>query len=181
METTWRTYEEVAAYLLEQNAQEFGLERIEGKQIIHGRKSGTSWEIDARGIREGNEGFIIIECRRYTTSKQNQEKLGSLAYRIVDTGAAGGIIVSPLGVQEGAAKVATSENIINVQLNANCTATDFVMKFLNKVMVGLSGTLGLSGALSAKVTRTCQMCGRRFVAVGNEKICSGCQAESPSE
>jgi Zn finger protein HypA/HybF involved in hydrogenase expression len=181
METTWRTYEEVAAYLLEQNAREFGLEKIEGKQIIQGHTSGTSWEIDAKGIREGNEGFIIIECRRYTASKQNQEKLGSLAYRIKDTGAVGGIIVSPLGIQEGAEKIAASENIINVQLDANCTVTDFVMKFLNKVMVGLSGRLGLSGVLSKEVTRTCQTCGRRFVAVKNERICPDCQAKLSSE
>ena len=181
METTWRTYEEVAAYLLEQNARAFGLERIEGKQIIQGRKSGTSWEIDAKGIQQGNEGFVIIECRRYTASKQNQEKLGGLAYRIIDTGAAGGIIVSPLGIQEGAAKISTSENITNVQLDANSTATDFVMKFLNKVMVGLSGTLGLSGVVSIKLTKTCQTCSRRFVAVENERICPDCQAKSSSE
>jgi hypothetical protein len=180
METTWRTYEEVAAYLLEQNAREFGLDRIEGKQIIRGRKSGTSWEIDAKGVREGNEGFIIIECRRYTTSKQNQEKLSSLAYRIIDTGAAGGIIISPLGIQEGAAKIAASDNIIDVQLDANSTATDFVMKFLNKVMVGLSGRLGLSGVLSKVVTKTCQNCGKRFTVVENELICPDCQAKSPS-
>jgi hypothetical protein len=175
MKTTWRTYEEVAAYLLEQNARRFGLERIEGKQKIEGQISGTSWEIDAKGIREGNEGFIIIECRRYTTSKQSQEKLGSLAYTIKDTGAVGGIIVSPLGIQEGAEKIADSENIINVQLDANCTPTDFVMKFLNMVMIGLSGTLGLSGVVSMKVTRTCQTCGIRFVAVENERICPDCQ------
>jgi hypothetical protein len=104
-----------------------------------------------------------------------------LAYRIIDAGAAGGIIVSPLGIQEGAAKIAASENIINVQLDANSTATDFVMTFLNKVMVGLSGRLGLSGVLSTKVTKTCQTCGSQFMAMENERICSDCQAKSASE
>jgi hypothetical protein len=75
MKTTWKSYEEVAAYLLAQNAAEFGLKRVEGKQSIPGYRSGTSWEIDAKGIREGNEGFVIIECRSYTNSKQNQQKL----------------------------------------------------------------------------------------------------------
>lgn len=181
MEITWRSYEEVATYLLAQNAKEFGLERVEGKQIIQGQRSGTSWEIEEKGIREGNEGFIIIECRRYTASKQTQEKLGGLAYRIIDTGAAGGIIVSPLGIQEGAAKIAASENIINVQLDANSTATDFVMKFLNKVMVGLSDRVVLSDVVSIEVTRTCQTCGRRFVAVENERICPDCQAKLHSK
>lgn len=100
MKTNWRSYEEVAAYLLDQNASEFGLKKIEGKQTIHGR-SGARWEIDAKGIREGSEGFVIIECRRYTTSKQNQEKLGGLTYKIIDTGAIGGIIVRSAGDSGG--------------------------------------------------------------------------------
>lgn len=137
MGKTWESYEEVATQLLEQNAHEFGLKRVEGKQEIPGHRSGASYEIDAKGIREGNKCFVIIECRRYTTAKQNQENLGGLAYRIIDTGAVGGIIVSPLGIQEGAAKIATSENILNVQLNATCTPSEFTMKFLNRLMIGI--------------------------------------------
>ena len=37
-----------------------------------------------------------------------------MAYRISDTGAEGGIIVSPLGVQEGGKKIAETENIVTV-------------------------------------------------------------------
>ena len=117
--------------------------RVEGKQKIPGVKSGTDWEIDAKGVREGNEGFIIIECRRYTTSKQNEEKLAALAHRIEDTGAVGGILVSPLGLQEGAAKIATAKNIIEVQLNADCTPEEFVMRFLGKLIAGIKETVAL--------------------------------------
>ena len=46
----WETYEQVAAYILNQFAAEFELERVEGKQNILG-KSGASWEIDAKGVR----------------------------------------------------------------------------------------------------------------------------------
>lgn len=100
----WRTYEEVAAYLLNRFAKEFGLKFVEGKQKVEGRRSGTSWTIDAKAVA-GDAGFFIVECRRYTTSKQNQEKSGGLAYRIIDTGASGGIIVSPFGLQEGPPKL----------------------------------------------------------------------------
>jgi hypothetical protein len=148
----WKSYEEVAAYLLEQNAHEFGLTGVEGKQKIPGRRSGTCYEIDAKGIRDGNEGFVIIECRRYTTSKQNQENLGGLAYRIIDTGAVGGIIVSPLGIQEGAAKIATSENIVNVQLDANCTPSEFTMKFLNRLTIGIRDGAVFSDSCSIEVS-----------------------------
>jgi hypothetical protein len=178
MKTTWKSYEEVAAYLLNQNAHEFGLKRVEGKQTIHGRRAGTCWKIDAKGIREGNEGFVIIECRRYTTSKQSQGKMASLAYQIIDTCAVGGIIVSPLGIQKGAAKVAASENILNVQLDANCTPTEFAMKFLNKLMIGVAAGAVFSDTPSPEVSRICQTCGKRFTVVGNENICPDCQANS---
>jgi len=47
----WSTYEEVATYLLDRNAKEFGLEKVEGKQSVLGQRSGTNWVIDAKGIR----------------------------------------------------------------------------------------------------------------------------------
>lgn len=107
----WETYEEVAVYILDQIASNLGLERVEGKQHVYGSRSSTNWEIDGRGVNIDGEGFVIIECRRYTTSKQNQERVGGLAYRIIDTGASGGILVSPLGFQEGAKKIAAAEGI----------------------------------------------------------------------
>jgi hypothetical protein len=177
MKTHWKSYEEVAAYLLEQNAHEFGLNRVEGEQKIPGRRSGTIYNIEAKGIREGKEGFVIIECRRYTTSKQNQGKLGELAYRIIDTGAVGGIIVSPLGIQEGAAKIAANENILNVQLDANCTPTEFTMKFLKKLMIGIRDGFVLGDSPSIEVFRKCRTCGKQFTAVENEIICPDCQAK----
>ena len=135
--TKWENYEEVATHLLNRFAADFGLERVEGKQGIIGYRSGTTWEIDAKGVRAGNTGFIIVECRRYTSSRQNQEKAAAMAYRINDAGAAGGIIISPLGLQEGARKVSNAENIIDVHLNEDCNQHEYVMKFLNKVMIGL--------------------------------------------
>jgi len=174
MKQRWKTYEEVAAYLLNRFADEFGLSKVEGKQIIGGHRSGTKWEIDGKGVREGKEGFFIIECRRYTTSKQNQEKLGSLAYRIIDTGAEGGILVSPLGIQEGAAKVAAAENVLHVRLNANSTSHDFGMQFLNKLMVGISENIVLSESVRVEVVRTCQGCTAKFTVKGNERLCLSC-------
>jgi len=177
MKTTWRSYEEVAAYLLDQNAHEFGLKRVEGKQKIRGSTSGTDYEIDAKGISEGNEGFVIIECKRYTTSKLNQGNLGELAWRITDTGAASGIIVSPLGIQEGAAKIAASRKILSVQLYAKSTPAEFAMKFLKKLMVGVKDGGVFGDSASIEVSRTCQICGNPFTAIGNERVCPDCQAK----
>src|SRR5262249_51778893 len=125
--SAWKSYEDVARFLLDRFAEEFGLKSVEGKQEVEGLRSGTTWEIDAKGIREMNSGFVIIECRRHTTSPQKQEHLAALAYRIMDTGASGGIIVTPLGLQKGARKVASAENIIEVRLAEDSKPYQFML------------------------------------------------------
>ncbi|HUU20315.1 MAG TPA: hypothetical protein VMW72_24415 [Sedimentisphaerales bacterium] len=112
---SWKSYEDIARYFLNLFRQEFGLERVDPKQKITG-SSGTSWEIDAKGLREGNNSAImLIECRQHRSKRLNQEAVGGLAYRIIDTSASGGIIVSPLPLQDGAGKVAEANNIVHVQ------------------------------------------------------------------
>ncbi len=174
MNKRWEKYEEVTVYLLNQFKEEFGLSNVKGKQKIHGHRSGTNWEIDAKGINENGEGFVIIECRRYTTSKQNQEKLGSLAYRIIDTGASGGIIVEPFGLQEGAKKIANSENIVHVTLDANSTSDQFGMQFLNKIMICLCEHITVRDEVIVELIRTCTKCGEKFHVHNNEIICPKC-------
>ena len=153
--TSWKSYEEVAAYLLNQIITEFGLEKVEGKQMVMGNRSGIEWEIDAKGVGKGKEIFFIVECRLYKTSRQNQERIGGLAYRIIDTGAKGGILVSPLGLQKGAARIAKMENIHTVILNENCTETEYILKFLDRVRVGMHhhGSITPIGKLSGKIIR----------------------------
>lgn len=165
-EASWVSYEKVAQHLLHSIASEFDLGRVEGKQIAPG-KSGTNWEIDAKGIRFSDEGFIIIECRRYTTSRLSQEDVAAIAYRIKDMGAKGGIIVSPLNLQEGARKVAEHEGLIHCRLSPNSTTTDYVLQFLNKAFIGLSETLPtMRDTLSVTVTRApCN--------TGNHDACAG--------
>lgn len=142
----WQSYEEVAAHLLDRFATEFGLGRVEGKQVVPGA-SGTSWEIDAKGYAEDGTSFLIVECKRYTTSKVKQEVMAGMAFRINDTGAAGGIIVTPLGYQEGAKKVAAHAGIKTVQLRENSTTTDYVLRFLNSLHVGFSASIRLESEL----------------------------------
>jgi hypothetical protein len=131
----WENYEQVATYVLNQIAAQFGVAFFEGKQKVAGHRSGTRYEIDAKGVRHDGETFLIVECRRYTTSKQDQEKIGALAYRILDTGAKGGIVVSPLGLQEGAEKIASAEDIDSVILEPDSTTESFVVKFLNTLLI----------------------------------------------
>jgi hypothetical protein len=148
---TWETYEQVAVHIMNRIAAYLGLERVEGKQSVYGSRSGTDWEIDGKGVRVGDEGFVIIECRRYTKDRQKQEQVAALAYRIQDTGASGAIVVSPLGFQEGAKKVAAAENIHEFFMGPDCTSTDYAVKFLNKVFIGATGHIKVTGHATLSV------------------------------
>jgi len=106
---TWESYEQVAVFLLDRMAEKFDLRLVEGKHKVEGHRSGTIYEIDGKGVAANGGGFIILECRRYTASRLKQEHVAALVYRILDTGAKGGIIVSPLGLQEGARKIAEAK------------------------------------------------------------------------
>ena len=75
----------------------------------------------------GCDAFVVVECRRYTTSRIKQEAVAALAWRIQDTGAVGALLVSPLGLQEGARKVAAAANVVAVVLNADATPQQFVL------------------------------------------------------
>ncbi|MCJ8503163.1 hypothetical protein [Desulfatitalea alkaliphila] len=143
MSTMWKSYEEVAAYLLNQFAEHFGLGRFEGKQVVAG-ECGTEWEIDAKGFSDDGSHFIVVECKRHTKSGINQTITAGLAWIIRDTGASGGILVSPIGLQEGAKKVAAKAGIHEVLLDPNSTTTDYVLKFLHHVCLGFSDIVNLN-------------------------------------
>ena len=149
---TWQSYEEVAQHLLNQFACQFELGRVEGKQLVPG-ESDTEWEIDAKGVSKNGEGFLIVECRRYTTSRLNQESMAALAFRIQDTGANGAIIVSPLDLQAGAKRVAAHANIQHVILGPKSTTADYVLRFLNQIFVGLTETISVKESISIKTVR----------------------------
>ena len=145
----WRDYEDVAQFLLGQMASHFELGRVEGKQVVAG--AGTTWEVDAKGVLEDDEGFVVIECKRHTKQGVSQAIIGALSCIIQDTGAVGGIIVSPLPLQTGSKNLAKSKGIVEVQLYENSTTTCYVLQFLNKIFVGLSHKAIVSDYLEARV------------------------------
>ena len=142
----WESYEEVATFLLNRVAKELelGIHTVEGKQIVSGHRSGTRWEIDGKGIAEDGKKFVILECRRLTTSKVKQEHMAAIAYRISDIGASGGIVVSPLDINKGAKLIAQAENVVQVTLSEDSTTSEYFLKFLNKIHIGVSDTIDCS-------------------------------------
>lgn len=149
-ENRWKTYEEVAADLLGQLAKHFGVGRFEGKQVVPGA-SGTEWELDAKGIGENGSRIVVVECKRHTKARVSQAIIAGLAFTIQDMAAHGGIIVSPLGLQAGAKKVAASASIVEVTLTPESTTTDYVIQFLNSIHVGRSDTMRISEELTIEL------------------------------
>ena len=109
---------------------------VEGKQSVTGQ-SGKTWEIDAKGIRKGDEGFVMIECRCYPNDRVTQEEVAGLAYRIWNSGAAGGLVVSPHDLQAGAKLVAAHEGIVEIQMAPVSTTTDYMVKFSTRFSSGV--------------------------------------------
>ena len=63
-------------------------------------------------------------------------------------GASGGIVVTPIGVQQGGQLIAEAADIQIVHLDADSTTTGYLLKFLGNVFVGPRGaTLTLTGGV----------------------------------
>lgn len=172
----WEVYEHTARYLLDTIREELGLQTVEGKQSVPGHESGTDWEIDAKGVPNDGESFVVIECRRHTGSALNQESIAALAYRISDAGASGGIIVSPVGLQAGAKKIAAASQIVEMKLDPDSTPQDFAMRFLKRLMIGVQDTVGINDHLNAGLRRTCKECCEQFAVQENESVCPDCSS-----
>lgn len=172
MDKEWIKYEDTARYLLNKVRDRLDLIDVEKKQKLTGNITGTSWEIDAKANTE--DGVMLIECRRHTTKRIDQESVAAIAFRVIDTDSTGAILVSPLGLQEGAKKVAGAMNIISVTLNADCTPEEFSLRFLNRVFAGIKISGG--GSINAKGIKNyyCKSCGELFAPINDELQCENC-------
>jgi hypothetical protein len=110
------------------------LDRVEGPQSLPGES--TDHDVDGKAVCEGGEGFLIVECKRHS-NRVKKGTLCDLAYRIRDTGAAGGIIVTPLDLQAGAKLVANHNDVVHVKLDPYSTTESYFASFLERVFIGL--------------------------------------------
>lgn len=132
----WRKYEDYTRQILNDDRVQDYLEKyfelsnlvIKPKKKLLGRKSGTKWEVDGYGYDINNQ-IILIECKHYENDKVVQNTVAAFAYIIRDIEAQTGIIVTTLGLQSGAIKVAKAENIGLVKLHYNSTNENFIISF----------------------------------------------------
>lgn len=158
---TWQSYEEIAAFVLDQCAEEFGLSRVEGKQKVAG-KSGTKWEADARGWTEGNTTHFLVECKEHAKAGISQALTATLAYQILDTDASGGFLVSPKGLHSGAKKVAAANNIHEIKLDPKSTKAAYFGEWLGNLRVGFHEEINLEASEHLLI--------RAIDKDGNEKV-----------
>ncbi len=147
MHDDWLTYENAARSVVAHLRSALGVSQVDGKQSIAG-VSGANWEFDAVAHRANDGNLLLIEARRHTTSRLKQEHLAAFAFRIQDVGAVGGIIATPLPLQEGATKVAASANILHVQLSADSTPEVYLAKYMGQSYRGFTVEESLSVGLS---------------------------------
>lgn len=136
MKPDWRRYEEAARTILANIGHALGITSVGPKQKMPGA-SGTEWELDARAWAEGEEGFLVVEVRRYATSRLKQEDMAAIAFRVEDVGASGGIIVSPLPPQRGAAIIAKSKGLKCVTISLDSTAETYLAEFMGRKFHGV--------------------------------------------
>ena len=135
MPAPWSVYEDAARRVLADIRHLLNVSDVGGKQSLPG-SSGTSWEIDAKAGLDGQDGFLVVEVRRHTTSGLKQEAIAAVAYRIQDVGGAGGIVVSPLPLQLGAKLVAKDAGIQHVLLTPESTTESYLAEFLGRRFIG---------------------------------------------
>ncbi|WP_028886836.1 hypothetical protein [Teredinibacter turnerae] len=143
--SNWKSYEEVACFLLNRYREYFGITQFQPKGNLVGIESGTIWELDAIGVNIDGEPICLVECR-CVKNPQKQKDLASIAYQIKDCGADSGILVTSVEPQLGAKKVASSVGIQTVILSSNSTKQEFIMKFRSIVSVGLLDSLKISAS-----------------------------------
>ncbi|MBH8561996.1 restriction endonuclease [Nostoc sp. CENA67] len=134
----WRKYENYTRQILNNDRIQKYLEeyfnlydlKIKPKKKLPGKKTKTKWEVDAYGYDIDNH-LVLIECKHYETRYVVQNTIAAFAYIIKDVEAQRGIVVTTLGLQSGAIKVAKTENIGLLKLDYNSTDNNFFIRFIS--------------------------------------------------
>jgi len=176
MGTDSSIYEKVTRKILDNLSKQLGFSRVEGKSKFPGT-SGTKWEIEASCYKPKTDAIVLVECRRKTTSKVKQEEMAGFAYRIKDIGAISGIMVTPIGYQEGTKKVAQSEKIGMATLNPDATEKEYILTISNQLFRGLliKDSVHLKDEI-VSIRRICSKCRNELVSQnGRNYHCPHCE------
>lgn len=151
----WKSFEDAFRAILETHKEFFGLEGVEPAPAKATANSGYVYDIEVMGYSKGDKKLVLFECRRKSRNLEPKDA-GELAYRIQTTGAKKGYFVTTLekGLAQGAKTIADYEKIGHIQLSANATPKEHLMKCLNSFFVGLTDKTIVSTTCDMHVVRT---------------------------
>lgn len=153
MSGTSDRFEQTVRSILQQCRNALGYSHVDPKGKLPG-KSGTKWEIDATAYLATSGDMVIVECRWRSTKKIDQEQIGALVFRVQDTGAVAGLMVTTIGLQKGAALVAAASQIGVAKLDPDATEREYVLELAGRLFHGIDakGGLAVMGAATNSVS-----------------------------
>lgn len=137
--TTWQSYEEVARFVLRELRRALNIADVGPPAVLPG-ESGTTWHVDGTATRAPDGAALILECKRKVGRRLDQEAIGGIAFRVLETGVGGAIVVTPLPLQKGAEMVARAQGIQHVQLEPWSTSENYLARFLGQAFYGVTLT-----------------------------------------
>ena len=151
---TWERYEDVARQLIDDIKSYLGLSMVNPDKKEFLKKDGGICEIDVSAYDMSDRKLVLVECRK-RNKRLSQEEVHGFAYRIQQTNAKRGIIVTPIGLQKGAKLAANGAKIGLVRLEPNSTLDNYIAQLTQLLVIKLSDLFsGISMiAGSQKVTR----------------------------
>jgi hypothetical protein len=127
-------------------ADMLGISEVEAKQRLIGA-DGEKWEIDARGVKVDEGGFFVVECRQRSTARLKKDDIAALAFKVNMVGAQGAVIVTSIGLQKGAEKVAKYQDFKMVFLPKEGTFEEFFARCGDRLFQKLTERVGASFSL----------------------------------
>ena len=135
----WERYEDVARQLIDDIKFHLGLSLVNEDKRKFKKNDGGECEVDVSAYDMSDEKLVLVECRKKKESL-SQEEVHGFAYRIQQTNAKRGIIVTTIGLQQGARIAADGAKITLIRLDGNSTKEEYIAKITQQIFVKVTDT-----------------------------------------
>ena len=138
---TWERYEDVARQLIDDIKSYLGVSMVNPDKKEFQKKDGGICEIDVSAYDMGDGKLVLVECRN-RKKRLSQEEVHGFAYRIQQTNAKRGIIITPIGLQKGARIAADGARIGLVKLEPNSTPDNYIAQLTQLLIIKITDSFG---------------------------------------
>ncbi|MEH2402937.1 restriction endonuclease [Nostoc sp.] len=135
----WETYEDVARQLIDDIKFHLGLSLVNEDKRKFKKNDGGECEVDVSAYDMSDEKLVLVECRK-KKEPLSQEEVHGFAYRIQQTNAKRGIIVTTIGLQQGARIAADGAKIALIRLDGNSAKQEYIAKITQQIFVKVTDT-----------------------------------------